>query len=70
MNRKALGRGIEALIPDFEKGVTSSNIPEGLVDLLIDAIVPNHLQPRKKFEDQKFKELEKSIREKEYSNRL
>ena len=55
MNRKALGRGIEALIPDFEKGVTDGNMPEGSVDLLIDEIVPNRFQPRKKFDDQKFK---------------
>ena len=64
MNRKALGRGIEALIPEFEKGVPDGKRPEGLVNLLIDEIVPNRLQPRKSFDDQKFNELERSIREK------
>ena len=66
MNRKALGKGIEALIPNFETETPEENPPSGLmgsIDLLIDEIVPNRLQPRKNFDDQKFKELEQSIRE-------
>ena len=63
MNRKALGKGIEALIPDFEEGVPESEHTGGSVDLLIDEIVPNRLQPRKHFDDEKFNELERSIRE-------
>ena len=42
MSRKALGKGIEALIPDFEKGVPTGE-SAGSVDLLIDEIVPNPL---------------------------
>jgi len=63
MNRKALGKGIEALIPDFEKGAPDGGRTTGSVNLLIDEIVPNRLQPRKYFDDQKFNELEQSIRE-------
>ena len=43
MNRKALGKGIEALIPDFEKGVPDSKRLTGSVDLLVDEIRPNRL---------------------------
>jgi len=63
MNRKALGKGIEALIPSFEKGAPDGERLTGSIDLLIDEIVPNRLQPRKYFDDQKFNELERSIRE-------
>ena len=64
MNRKALGKGIEALIPNFDKGAPDGERTTGSVDLLVDEIVPNRLQPRKHFDDQKFNELERSIREK------
>ena len=63
MNRKALGKGIEALITDFEKGVPDSKRLTGSIDLLVDEIRPHRLQPRKHFDDQKFNELEQSIRE-------
>ena len=65
MNRKALGKGINALIPDFEMGVPES-IAEGMLqsrELLIDEISPNRFQPRKYFDDDKLEELVKSIRE-------
>ena len=63
MNRKALGKGIEALIPSFEHSTSESEDTTGSVDLLIDEIVPNRWQPRKYFNDEKFSELERSIRE-------
>ena len=63
MNRQALGKGIEALIPDFEEGVPSDETSSGASTLLIDEIVPNRLQPRQHFDDEKFNELERSIRE-------
>ena len=63
MNRKALGKGIEALIPSFEKGASEDEFTTGSIELLIDEIVPNRLQPRKHFNDEKFNELERSIRE-------
>ena len=63
MNRQALGKGIEALIPDFEEGVPTDETSSGGSTLLIDEIVPNRLQPRQHFDDEKFNELERSIRE-------
>jgi ParB family transcriptional regulator, chromosome partitioning protein len=65
MNRKALGKGINALIPDFELGVPESTL-EGMIqsrELLIDEISPNRFQPRKYFDDDKLEELVKSISE-------
>lgn len=64
MNRKALGKGIGALIPDFEMGVPeTAAVSQGSIELLIDEIVPNRLQPRKNFDDEKLEELVQSIRE-------
>ena len=65
MNRKALGKGINALIPDFEMGVYESheNGPAKNTELLIDEISPNHFQPRKYFDDNKLEELVTSIRD-------
>ena len=62
MNRKALGKGINALIPDFEKGVPESE-KSLATDLLIDEISPNHLQPRNYFDDKKLNDLMTSIKE-------
>ncbi len=65
MNRKALGRGINALIPDFEIGVPQSGgVGPGPAEIMIDDIVPNRLQPRKFFDDEKLQELVFSIQEK------
>jgi ParB family transcriptional regulator, chromosome partitioning protein len=65
MNRKALGKGINALIPDFEIGVPQSGgAGPGPAEILIDDIVPNQLQPRKFFDDEKLQELVLSIQEK------
>lgn len=63
MNRKALGKGINALIPDFETEVPATTATAGMVELLIDEISPGDTQPRKDFNDEKLKELENSIRE-------
>ncbi len=62
MNRKALGKGINALIPDFEKGVPEAESSPA-TDLLIDEISPNHLQPRNYFDDKKLNDLMASIKE-------
>ena len=62
MNRKALGKGINALIPDFEMGVPEAK-PSAAGDLLVDEISPNRLQPRSYFDDKKLEELVTSIEE-------
>lgn len=53
--KAALGKGLEALIP--EKGIEAINID-------IKKIVPNSRQPRKNFRDSSLKELASSIKEK------
>ena len=68
MNRKALGKGIYALIPDFEIGVPEPGVSgkQGVTqtrELLIDEISPNRFQPRKYFDDDKLEELVTSISE-------
>jgi ParB family chromosome partitioning protein len=63
VNRKALGKGINALIPNFAMEVSSNAKTSGMVELLIDEISPSRTQPRKDFNDVKLKELENSIRE-------
>jgi ParB family transcriptional regulator, chromosome partitioning protein len=62
MNRKALGKGINALIPDFERGVPEVE-PSAARVLLVDEISPNPLQPRSHFDDKKLEELITSIKE-------
>jgi ParB family chromosome partitioning protein len=62
MNRKALGKGINALIPDFEMGVPVLE-PSAASVLLVDEISPNRLQPRSHFDDKKLEELITSIEE-------
>jgi ParB family transcriptional regulator, chromosome partitioning protein len=62
VNRKALGKGINALIPDFEMGVPEVE-PSAANDLLVDEISPNRLQPRSNFDDKKLEELVTSIEE-------
>ena len=56
--RKALGRGLEALIPALEKE------SEKVVSLEIEAISENRYQPRVSFDEAKLEELANSLREK------
>jgi ParB family chromosome partitioning protein len=53
--KTALGRGIEALLPER---------PEEVIKLDIDRILPGDYQPRKVFRDESLKELAESIKEK------
>jgi ParB family transcriptional regulator, chromosome partitioning protein len=61
VQRKALGRGLEALIPGMSEG--GSGKPEGLLLVALDEIHPNPLQPRRTFDQEKIAELANSIRE-------
>ena len=61
MNRKALGKGINALIPEFEMGVPEKE-NSLITELLIDEISPNRFQPRNYFDDEKLGELVASIK--------
>ncbi|MCD6129915.1 MAG: ParB/RepB/Spo0J family partition protein [Deltaproteobacteria bacterium] len=56
VKKKALGRGLDALLPDFnEKDVRQINVK---------SIKPNPFQPRGTIDDSKLKELAQSIKEK------
>lgn len=57
MKRKALGRGLDALIPGAEEAEAPA------VELDTDRIAPNPHQPRFKLDDQGIEELAASIRE-------
>ncbi len=59
--RKALGRGLSALIPEADNNEKSS---EEYFQCPIEMIEPNPLQPRQKFDDDAIKELSNSIKEK------
>ena len=61
MNRKALGKGINALIPEFEMGVPETETSL-ITELPIDEISPNRFQPRNYFDDEKLGELMASIK--------
>ncbi|MEK7703558.1 MAG: ParB/RepB/Spo0J family partition protein [Myxococcota bacterium] len=58
--RKALGRGLAALIPGAGETLPS---PVGLRQLAIERIKPNRAQPRKQFDEAALEELAASIRE-------
>ena len=60
MNRKALGRGLSALLGD-ESAKTSSE--ESFLEIDLDLIKPNADQPRTRFTEANLEELSQSIRE-------
>ena len=55
--RPALGKGLSALIPDAAPVVAS-----GTLEVDIDRLTPNELQPRMQFDDEKLEELARSIK--------
>ena len=59
MKRKALGKGIEAIISNK----ISSELGSNFVEINIEDIYPNPFQPRKKFNIEKIKDLANSIKE-------
>lgn len=61
MTRQALGKGIQALIPEAKE---EGKEEKKLVELEIDKIKPNPFQPRESLNPEKLNELANSIREK------
>jgi len=61
VNKIALGRGLEALIPG---GAGQTTTKDSILKLDLDRIAPNPYQPRLNFDPEKLKELADSIREK------
>jgi len=62
MHRKALGRGLEALIPSSAATATVDGRPAGVRELPISEIGSNPFQPRQHFDDDAIKELAASIK--------
>ena len=64
--RKALGRGLSALMADIEpsRSPEMSELPKGVMSIPIDSIEPNPDQPRKKFFKDDLDDLARSIVEK------
>ena len=58
MTRRALGRGLSALLSD--KPETTS---EEMIEIDLDLIEPNNFQPRTKFDEERLEQLAQSIRE-------
>ncbi len=61
MEKKALGRGLDALLPAI-KPVSMPELPE-VQHLRIDAIVPNRYQPRQTFSPRELAELTASLKQ-------
>jgi ParB family transcriptional regulator, chromosome partitioning protein len=61
MEKKALGRGLDALLP-AAKPVAISELSE-IQHLRVDAIVPNRYQPRQNFSPQELAELTDSLKQ-------
>jgi ParB family chromosome partitioning protein len=65
MTRKALGRGLDALISGDTANVATEGlpaVPAGVIEIAIDSIGPNPFQPRTRFDEASLKELADSIR--------
>ena len=61
MEKKALGRGLDALLPTA-KPVSMPELPE-VQHLQVDSIVPSRYQPRQKFSPQELAELTASLKQ-------
>ncbi len=59
MTKKALGKGLKAFLPE-EYGILKE---ERFLDIAIDRLKPNPLQPRKKWDPESMEELAQSIQE-------
>ena len=62
MEKKALGRGLDALLPSGQPGLPSTGQAE-VQQIKVDAIVPNRYQPRQIFHPTELAELAASIKE-------
>ena len=58
MQKKGLGKGLSALIPEIDATRDSPNL-----QVEVDRITPNPLQPRRSFDETKIEELATSVRE-------
>ena len=66
MEKKALGKGIGALFegaaPETMAAATGDYAPNAVIEIDLDAIVPNRFQPRRDFDDRGIDELAASLK--------
>lgn len=62
MHRKALGRGLDALIPSGGGAATLEQRSAGVKEIPVSQISANPFQPRQRFDDEAIRELSVSIR--------
>lgn len=58
MSKKALGKGIGALLKDIDEKIDTKSV----IQVLIESLKPNPYQPRKEFNPESLKELSESIK--------
>ena len=58
MNKRGLGRGLDALLG----GGSAQNLPDDRLDIPVGEISPNRFQPRKEFDPEKLSELVESLK--------
>lgn len=58
-----LGRGLGALLPEYEEIIETQGGKESIVELELDKVFPNPDQPRKTFDEDKLIDLAESIKE-------
>lgn len=61
--KSGLGRGLGALLLDYDEIVETPENKDGVMELELEKIVPNPEQPRKSFDEDKLMDLAESIRE-------
>ncbi len=61
MEKKALGRGLDALLPAATRPVVESDQGD-VQELRLDSVVPNRYQPRKQFSETELVELAQSLK--------
>lgn len=62
MSKRALGKGLDSLIQQYEEE-SDSSYNEGVTEIQIKLVIPNPDQPRKTFDEESLQELADSIKE-------
>lgn len=62
-SKGGLGRGLGALLPDFDEPAAAGDDQHKIVELDLDKVMPNPDQPRKHFDEDQMTDLVESIRE-------
>ncbi|MET0516528.1 MAG: ParB/RepB/Spo0J family partition protein [Nitrospiraceae bacterium] len=61
MEKKALGRGLDALLPGVTRSIAEPDRGD-IVELRLDSVVPNRYQPRQQFSEGELVELAESLK--------